>query len=182
MMAASADQAINTAINGSGDKGRGGSMADPHRNGVPHKRSNTNMNMANNANTAAVADYNNVNYSQNSSINDAVAFNDSAYRLGLASQMTYGQSSKGAHAGHHTIANADDLNQMTYFLFRPLKLRKHTLTLLVTALLTMSLFMERFCFIVTVYKTRYYGYVLILIVILLNCIFNFALTRMRKKK
>ena len=54
--------------------------------------------------------------------------------------------------------------------------------MLVTGFLVMSLFMERFCFIVTVYKTRYYGYVLILIVILLNCIFNFALTRMRKKK
>ena len=61
-------------------------------------------------------------------------------------------------------------------------MRKATLTLMVTGFLIMSLIMERFCFIVTVYKTRYYGYVLILIVILLNCIFNFALTKIRKKK
>ncbi len=56
------------------------------------------------------------------------------------------------------------------------------MTLLVTGFLVMSLLMERFCFIVTVYKTRFYGYVLILIVIALNCAFNFALTRIRKKK
>ena len=71
---------------------------------------------------------------------------------------------------------------MTYFLFKPLKLRKSTLTLVVTGFLVLSLLIERFCFITTVYKTRYYGYVLIMIVILMNCIFNFALTRMRKKK
>jgi len=51
-----------------------------------------------------------------------------------------------------------------------------------TGFLILSLLMERFCFIVTVYKTKYYGYVLILIVIFLNCIFNFALTRLRVKK
>ena len=71
---------------------------------------------------------------------------------------------------------------MTYFLFRPLRMRKHTLSILVSGLLVIALLMERFCFIVTVYKTRYYGYVLILIVISLNCIFNCALTKMRKKK
>lgn len=53
---------------------------------------------------------------------------------------------------------------------------------LVTCFLVLSIFMERFCFIVTVYKTKYYGYVLILIVIMLNCIFNFALTHLRKEK
>ena len=39
--------------------------------------------------------------------------------------------------------------------------------------------MERYCFIVTVYKMKYYGYVLILIVIALNCIFNMILTRVK---
>ena len=71
---------------------------------------------------------------------------------------------------------------MTYFLFRSLRLRKKTMISIMTGFLVLSLLMERFCFIVTVYKTRYYGYVLILIVIALNCIFNFALTRLRKKK
>ena len=73
-------------------------------------------------------------------------------------------------------------NQMTYFLFRSWRLRKSSLTILVTVFLVLSLLMERFCFIVTVYKTKYYGYVLILIVIFLNCIFNFVLMRLRKKK
>ena len=71
---------------------------------------------------------------------------------------------------------------MTYFLFKSWKMKRSTLTAVVTGFLILSLLMERFCFIVTVYKTKYYGYVLILIVIMLNCIFNFALTRLRKKK
>ena len=71
---------------------------------------------------------------------------------------------------------------MTYFLFKPFKMQRSTLTAIVTFFLVLSLLMERFCFIVTVYKTKYYGYVLILIVIALNCVFNFAMTRLRKKK
>lgn len=46
----------------------------------------------------------------------------------------------------------------------------------------MSLFFERYCFIITVYKTKYYGYVLILMVIGLNCIFNSIILCLRKKK
>jgi hypothetical protein len=57
---------------------------------------------------------------------------------------------------------------MTYFLFRSLRLKKKTMVILMTGFLILSLLLERFCFIVTVYKTRYYGYVLILIVIALN--------------
>ena len=76
----------------------------------------------------------------------------------------------------------DDSNQTTYFLFRSWRLKKKNMIWLMTMFLVLSLLMERFCFIVTVYKTKYYGYVLILIVIALNCVFNFALTRMRKKK
>ena len=53
---------------------------------------------------------------------------------------------------------------------------------IMTSLLMVSLIMERYCFIVTVYKTKYYGYVLILIAIFLNCVFNFLLSRLRKKK
>ena len=53
---------------------------------------------------------------------------------------------------------------------------------IMTSLLMVSLIMERYCFIITVYKTKYYGYVLILIAIFLNCVFNFLLSRLRKKK
>lgn len=83
---------------------------------------------------------------------------------------------------HHRVVATDDSNQETFFIFKSLRLRKKTMVTLVTVLLVLSLFFERFCFIVTVYKTKYYGYVLILIVIALNCIFNFALSRLRKKK
>ena len=71
---------------------------------------------------------------------------------------------------------------MTYFMFRSLKLKKTTMVRVMTLLLVVSLFMERYCFIVTVYKTKYYGYVLILIVIFLNCLFNFVLSMVRRKK
>ena len=54
--------------------------------------------------------------------------------------------------------------------------------MITTVLLIIALFAERYCFLVTVYKTEYFGYVLILIVILLNTIFNFCNARLRKKK
>ena len=54
--------------------------------------------------------------------------------------------------------------------------------MIVTIMLIIALFAERYCFIVTVYKTKYFGYVLILFVILLNAIFNFINVNVRKKK
>ena len=71
---------------------------------------------------------------------------------------------------------------MTYFVFKSLRLKKTSMVRLMTLLLVLSLIMERYCFIITVYKTKYYGYVLILIVIFLNCLFNFMLSVLRKKK
>ena len=71
---------------------------------------------------------------------------------------------------------------MTYFVFRSMKLKKSSMVGVMTFLLVASLIMERYCFIVTVYKTKYYGYVLILIAILMNCVFNFLLSRLKKKK
>jgi hypothetical protein len=54
--------------------------------------------------------------------------------------------------------------------------------IIVTVLLIIALFAERYCFIVSVYKTKYFGYVLILIVISLNTVFNFLNAKLRKKK
>jgi phosphate starvation-inducible membrane PsiE len=59
---------------------------------------------------------------------------------------------------------------------------KDKMTRYTTALLALAIFFERYCFIVTVYKTKYYGYVLILIVIAMNCVFNFIITRIKPKK
>ena len=78
------------------------------------------------------------------------------------------------------LSSLDD--SMTYFVFKSLRLKKTSMVRLMTLLLVLSLIMERYCFIITVYKTKYYGYVLILIVIFLNCLFNFMLSVLRKKK
>ena len=84
--------------------------------------------------------------------------------------------------GGNAAAGAGSNNPMTYFVFRSWRLRRNTLTIVVTCLLVLSLLMERFCFIVSVYKAKYYGYTLILIVIFLNCLFNLALAKLRHKK
>ena len=39
--------------------------------------------------------------------------------------------------------------------------------------------MERFSFIITVYKTKYYGYSLILVVMAFNTIFNYIIMKIR---
>jgi len=51
-----------------------------------------------------------------------------------------------------------------------------------TAALGFFVFAERYCFIVTVYKMKYYGYTLILIVIAFNCIFNLIISRLKQEK
>lgn len=51
-----------------------------------------------------------------------------------------------------------------------------------TGILALSLFLERFCFIVIVYKTKEHGYVLILWVALLNSLFSLLNSMIKKKK
>lgn len=52
----------------------------------------------------------------------------------------------------------------------------------VTGLLVVSVFTERYCFVVQVYKTKYFGYLLILFVIFLNMIFQSLQASIRKDK
>jgi len=59
---------------------------------------------------------------------------------------------------------------------------KSTYSNICLGFLFLSLFFERYCFISTVYKTKYYGYVLILMVIGLNCLLNMLILKLRKKK
>ena len=49
-------------------------------------------------------------------------------------------------------------------------------------MLILSLFFERFFFISTVYKTKFFGYVLILMVVGLNCLFNMVIFKMMEDK
>lgn len=50
------------------------------------------------------------------------------------------------------------------------------------AFLVVALFFERYCFAIAVYKTKYYGYILIILVIFFNTIFLNVIMRLRKKK
>lgn len=59
-------------------------------------------------------------------------------------------------------------------------MRRITKVRIITALLVIALVMERYCFLTTVYKTKYFGYVLILIVIMLNSIFSGLLAYTRR--
>lgn len=52
----------------------------------------------------------------------------------------------------------------------------------VTIMLVLSVFMERYCFIVSVYKTKYFGYLLILFVIFLNMVLQAYQSMIRKDK
>ena len=54
--------------------------------------------------------------------------------------------------------------------------------LILLLLLTIALFVERYSFIVVVYKTSHYGYGLIFIVVALNSLFLFVIKKLRKKK
>ena len=72
--------------------------------------------------------------------------------------------------------------EMTYFVFRRFRMTHKNMIKCTTIALLVAITLERYCFIVTVYKMKYYGYVLIMIVIALNCVFNLLLTKLRFKR
>lgn len=59
-------------------------------------------------------------------------------------------------------------------------LRKYIRILLL--FLVVALFFERYCFAVAVYKTKNYGFMLILLVIAINTVFLNVIKKVRKKK
>eukprot|EP00347_Sterkiella_histriomuscorum_P015447 403356997 len=70
----------------------------------------------------------------------------------------------------------------TNFIFPCIKLKRSNKIKLITAILVLALILERYSFLVTVYKTKYFGYFLIMIVIALNTVFSGILALLRKKK
>ena len=74
------------------------------------------------------------------------------------------------------------LEEYTSFLLPFLRIKRSHKVVLIAAILVCALFLERYSFIVSVYKTKYYGYSVILIVIFLNTIFSGLLAIVRKKK
>lgn len=82
----------------------------------------------------------------------------------------------------HSRSSYPEKKKDTYFIFKSFRMSHQSMIRCTTAALLLSIFTERYCFIVTVYKMKFYGYVLILIVIALNCIFNLILSRLRFEK
>jgi hypothetical protein len=65
----------------------------------------------------------------------------------------------------------DPMEKIDSLFCRCVKVKRGLKLKIVTAILGIAVFMERYTFIISVYKTKYFGYMLILLVILLNVIF-----------
>lgn len=81
-----------------------------------------------------------------------------------------------------TPAKPSEDDRQSYFVFPCLKVTQKTMITLTTIALCLSLFMERYCFIVTVYKTKYFGYVLIMTVLIFNCLFHLVVKKISDRK
>jgi len=70
----------------------------------------------------------------------------------------------------------------TYFIFKKWRMPLKNYIYILLFFLAVALFFERYCFVVAVYKTKNYGYVLILTVIFFNTIFLYFISKLRVKK
>ena len=86
------------------------------------------------------------------------------------------------NAGNFDMEKVDASSEATWFIMKRWRVKKASYLKLCFSLLILSLFFERYFFITTVYKMKYYGYVLILMVIALTCILNMIIYRMRQEK
>lgn len=64
------------------------------------------------------------------------------------------------------------MDKETSLFFPCIRVKRGLKLKIVTALLVLAVFFERYCFIVSVYKTKYFGYLLILFVMFLNALFQ----------
>ena len=77
----------------------------------------------------------------------------------------------------------EDLMEKETSLFCPcIRVKRGFKLKVVTALLVLAVFSERYCFFVSLYKTKYFGYLLILMVILLNVIMQSIQYSIRQDK
>lgn len=70
----------------------------------------------------------------------------------------------------------------TYFIFKCCRISVVSYVKVLLLLLCVALFMERYCFAVSLYKTKNFGFILILVVVFCNAIFLYAIKQLRKKK
>ena len=71
---------------------------------------------------------------------------------------------------------------MSYFISKRFPIPLHRYALILVGILLPALFFERFFFIVALYKTRNFGYMLLMTVLLLNTLFLFLMQRLRRNK
>ena len=69
---------------------------------------------------------------------------------------------------------------MTYFLCKSCPISEARFYWLISFFLLVSIFVERYCFVVIVYKVKWYGYVLIIVVITLNMLFTLCKMKINK--
>lgn len=70
----------------------------------------------------------------------------------------------------------------TYFIFKSWKMPLKQYVRILIFFLVIALFMERFCFVVAIYKGKNYGYILILLVFMFNACFLGIIQRARQNK
>ena len=71
---------------------------------------------------------------------------------------------------------------MTYFIFKCCRLSVQRYICILLLFLTASLFVERYCFAVMVYKTKTFNYILVLLVVFLNTVFLYLIAKIRQNK
>lgn len=76
----------------------------------------------------------------------------------------------------------DNQEEQSYLLLKRWPMSVQQKITIMTVFLILSVFFERFFFIIIVYKTKFFGYLLILFVIALNTVFHFVNQRLRRKK
>jgi len=96
----------------------------------------------------------------------------SIVQMDMTGEISFGQMEFVGSITENPDAQKNGDNRQSYFVFPCIKVSQKTMISLTTLALLLSLFMERYCFIVTVYKTKYFGYVLIMTVLTINCIFH----------
>ena len=70
----------------------------------------------------------------------------------------------------------------SYFIFKSWRMPLKRYINILMVILVIALFLERFFFAVVVYKTKNYGYALILLIVSFNSMFLFLMIQLRRKK
>jgi hypothetical protein len=74
------------------------------------------------------------------------------------------------------------MDKETSLFFPCIRVKRGFKLKVVTVLLFLAMFMERYTFFVSVYRTKYFGYILILFVIFLNMVLQAYQSSIRKDK